>query len=70
MRASGAGRYCVELPPSADLVVVGGGSVGAAMAFFACRAGLSVVLLQCIPLLGVAVVIILGPSAFAVSDPA
>ena len=35
-----------DLPPSADLVVIGGGIVGAATAFFARRAGLSVVLLE------------------------
>ena len=46
MRASGTGKYGVELPPSADVVVIGGGIVGAATAFFARRAGLAVVLLQ------------------------
>src|SRR3989475_7029233 len=35
-----------ELPRTADVVVVGGGSVGAATAFFARRAGLRVVLLE------------------------
>ncbi|HEX8968423.1 MAG TPA: FAD-dependent oxidoreductase, partial [Chloroflexota bacterium] len=35
-----------ELPASADVVVIGGGIVGAATAFFARRAGLSVVLLE------------------------
>jgi sarcosine oxidase, subunit beta len=35
-----------DLPASADVVIVGGGIVGAATAFFACRAGLSVVLLE------------------------
>ncbi len=35
-----------ELPASADLVVVGGGIVGAATAFFAARAGLRVVVLE------------------------
>src|SRR5260370_11874609 len=35
-----------ELQPSAALVVIGGGIVGAATAFFARRAGLSVVLLE------------------------
>ena len=34
------------LPPSADLVIVGGGIVGCATAFFAVRAGLSVVVLE------------------------
>jgi len=34
------------LPASADVVVVGGGIVGAATAFFACRAGLRVVILE------------------------
>jgi sarcosine oxidase subunit beta len=35
-----------ELPPTADLVVIGGGIVGAATAFFASRAGLRVVILE------------------------
>jgi sarcosine oxidase subunit beta len=35
-----------ELPSAADVVVIGGGIVGAATAFFAQRAGLSVVLLE------------------------
>ena len=35
-----------ELPSSAELVVVGGGIVGAATAFFAARAGLQVVVLE------------------------
>ena len=39
-------RYADRLPDSADLVVVGGGIVGAATAFFAGRAGLRVVLLE------------------------
>src|SRR5215216_3373945 len=39
-------RYAEEPPTSADLVVVGGGIVGAATAFFAARAGLRVVLLE------------------------
>jgi sarcosine oxidase subunit beta len=39
-------RYASELPARADVVVIGGGIVGAATAFFACRAGLSVVLLE------------------------
>src|ERR1700687_5370299 len=39
-------QVATDLPPSADLVVIGGGIVGAATAFFARRAGLSVVLLE------------------------
>jgi sarcosine oxidase, subunit beta len=39
-------RLASELPTSVDVVVIGGGIVGAATAFFACRAGLSVVLLE------------------------
>src|SRR5947208_13817293 len=35
-----------ELPRTADVVVIGGGIVGAATAFFAHRAGLRVVLLE------------------------
>lgn len=35
-----------ELPPTADLVVIGGGIVGAATAFFAARAGLRVVVCE------------------------
>jgi sarcosine oxidase subunit beta len=35
-----------DLPPSADLVVIGGGIVGAATAFFAARAGLRAVVLE------------------------
>src|SRR6476646_5950825 len=35
-----------DLPRTADVVVIGGGIVGAATAFFARRAGLSVVLLE------------------------
>jgi glycine/D-amino acid oxidase-like deaminating enzyme len=38
--------YAAELPTTTDLVVIGGGIVGAATAFFACRAGLRVVLLE------------------------
>jgi glycine/D-amino acid oxidase-like deaminating enzyme len=41
-----APRYTSELPATADVVVIGGGIVGAATAFFACRAGLRVVLLE------------------------
>ena len=37
----------VDAPPrSADLVIIGGGIVGAATAFFAARAGLSAVILE------------------------
>jgi sarcosine oxidase subunit beta len=39
-------QVIAEPPPSADLVVIGGGIVGAATAFFARRAGLRVVLLE------------------------
>jgi sarcosine oxidase, subunit beta len=39
-------RLSGELPTSADVVVIGGGIVGAATAFFACGAGLRVVLLE------------------------
>jgi sarcosine oxidase subunit beta len=39
-------RYADELPTHADLVVVGGGIVGCATAFFASRAGLDVVVLE------------------------
>jgi sarcosine oxidase subunit beta len=39
-------QVTTDLPTSADLVVIGGGIVGAATAFFASRAGLSVVLLE------------------------
>ena len=39
-------RYTAELPSTADVVVIGGGIVGAATAFFASRAGLRVVLLE------------------------
>ena len=38
--------FASELPRSADLVVVGGGVVGAATAFFATRAGLQTVVLE------------------------
>ncbi|MGI9146992.1 MAG: NAD(P)/FAD-dependent oxidoreductase [Chloroflexota bacterium] len=39
-------RVTDELPSSADVVIIGGGIVGAATAFFARRAGLRVVLLE------------------------
>lgn len=39
-------RLAEDLPRTADLVVIGGGIVGAATAFFASRAGLRVVLLE------------------------
>jgi sarcosine oxidase, subunit beta len=39
-------RYADELPRTADLVVVGGGIVGAATAFYARRAGLSCAVLE------------------------
>lgn len=42
----GAIRYVDAPPRSCDLVVVGGGVVGAATAFFAARAGLDVVLVE------------------------
>src|ERR1041384_5108078 len=41
-----APRYTSELPQTADVVVIGGGIVGAATAFFAARSGLHVVLLE------------------------
>src|SRR5687768_16984347 len=42
----GAVRYADTLPKTCDLVVVGGGVVGAATAFFAARGGLDVVLVE------------------------
>src|SRR5215207_907009 len=39
-------RVADDVPAHADVVVVGGGIVGAATAFFACRAGLQVVVLE------------------------
>ena len=39
-------RIVDALPPSADLVIVGGGIVGCATAFFAARAGLQVVVIE------------------------
>lgn len=44
-------RYLSEPPPSADLVVVGGGVVGAATAFYAGRAGLRTLILEARPAL-------------------
>src|ERR671929_2136249 len=44
-------RYVDPLPETAELVVVGGGIVGAATAFFAARAGIDVVLLEARPAL-------------------
>src|SRR5689334_15103059 len=41
-----APHYVQTLPPTADVVIIGGGIVGAATAFFACRNGLRVVLLE------------------------
>jgi sarcosine oxidase subunit beta len=46
MSAWPALRLDSDLPRSADVVVIGGGIVGAATAFFACRAGLDVVVLE------------------------
>jgi sarcosine oxidase, subunit beta len=39
-------RYADELPAAADLVIIGGGVVGAATAFFAARAGLRALVLE------------------------
>ena len=39
-------RYLDAPPPTADVVIVGGGIVGCATAFFAMRAGLHVVVLE------------------------
>ncbi len=44
-------RYVTEVPRSAELVVLGGGVVGAATAFFASRAGIRVLLLEARPAL-------------------
>src|ERR671939_1141019 len=44
-------RYADALPRSADLVVVGGGIVGAATAFFAAQAGIRTVVLEARPAL-------------------
>src|SRR5581483_11132807 len=40
-----------DLPPTADLVVIGGGVLGAATAFYASRAGLRTVVIERRPLL-------------------
>jgi sarcosine oxidase, subunit beta len=42
-------RYLDDAPRSADLVVVGGGVVGVAAAFFASRLGLDIVLVEARP---------------------
>lgn len=47
-----APRHASELPDSAELVVIGGGIVGCATAFFAARAGLEVLVLERRPALG------------------
>jgi sarcosine oxidase subunit beta len=39
-------RFTDQLPSSADIVIIGGGIVGAATAYFAARAGLSAVILE------------------------
>ncbi|MGH2820711.1 MAG: FAD-dependent oxidoreductase, partial [Actinomycetota bacterium] len=39
-------RYASTPPRSADVVIVGGGVVGASTAFYAARAGLDVLLLE------------------------
>src|SRR5438045_7057600 len=39
-------RFAAQQPSTADLVVIGGGIVGAATAFFASRAGLKAVVLE------------------------
>jgi sarcosine oxidase subunit beta len=46
MPAVPAPRYVDSPPPTADLVVIGGGVLGAATAFYAARRGLSCVLLE------------------------
>src|SRR6266699_3770515 len=38
--------YAPDPPPTADLVIIGGGVIGAATAFFAARAGLRTVVLE------------------------
>ncbi len=44
-------NYATELPRTADVVIVGGGIIGAATAFFAARAGLRAVVIEKRPLI-------------------
>src|SRR4026207_408704 len=46
MAAPPTGRFTDATPPTADVVVVGGGVVGGATAFFSARAGLRTVVLE------------------------
>jgi sarcosine oxidase subunit beta len=52
MTSGGEIPFSSKLPRVAELVVIGGGVVGAATAFFAARAGLETVLLERRPMLG------------------